>query len=431
MVWKLKGAVALVTVGLCIGVGTAKHSTEPEQVHLSYGENEAELFVTWVTHSPTTASPAVQYGVQNINELTTVGNSTKFVDGGWKQRTIYIHRVTLVGLKPNTNYVYRCGGEEGWSNTFWFETMPSGTNWSPRLNIYGDMGWENAVSVPRIQKDAQGHAIDAVIHVGDFAYDMHDKNGKIGDKFMRMIEPIAAHVPYMVCPGNHEKEYNFSHYRNRFTMPGHSENLFYSFNMGPVHIISINTEAYWYLEYGMKLVVKQYNWLIKDLEEANKNRAERPWIVVYGHRPMYCSGESKECTEDPPTRSGLNGKLFGLEKLLWKYGVDLTFWGHQHNYERFWPVYDYTVLNGTSSPYVDPKAPIHIITGSAGCKEDIEPFNHAVPASALRNTNYGVTEVHFLNATHVTLSQVATDIDDQIVDHIVVVKNHHGPYTRI
>lgn len=30
-------------------------------------------------------------------------------------------------------------------------------------------------------------------------------DGQVGDEFMRQIEPIAAYVPYMVCPGNHEE----------------------------------------------------------------------------------------------------------------------------------------------------------------------------------------------------------------------------------
>lgn len=29
-------------------------------------------------------------------------------------------------------------------------------------------------------------------------------NGRIGDEFMRQIQPIAAYVPYMTSPGNHE-----------------------------------------------------------------------------------------------------------------------------------------------------------------------------------------------------------------------------------
>ena len=30
------------------------------------------------------------------------------------------------------------------------------------------------------------------------------EGGKVGDKFMEQVEPIATQVPYMVAPGNHE-----------------------------------------------------------------------------------------------------------------------------------------------------------------------------------------------------------------------------------
>ena len=52
------------------------------------------------------------------------------------------------------------------------------------------------------------------------------------------------------------------------------------------------TECYYFLNYGKKMVAKQYEWLVADLEEANKeeNRSKRPWVVLMGHRPMYCSG---------------------------------------------------------------------------------------------------------------------------------------------
>lgn len=74
-------------------------------------------------------------------------------------------------------------------------------------------------------------------------------------------------------------------------------------------------------------------------------------------------------------------------------GVDLELWAHEHTYERLWPVYrdevgscfstwppsgplfywrckmlvfSFQVCNGsTEQPYVKPRAPVHIITGSA------------------------------------------------------------------
>lgn len=33
---------------------------------------------------------------------------------------------------------------------------------------------------------------------------MYEEFGRVGDEFMRQIEPIAAYVPYMVAVGNHE-----------------------------------------------------------------------------------------------------------------------------------------------------------------------------------------------------------------------------------
>ena len=45
--------------------------------------------------------------------------------------------------------------------------------------------------------------------------------------------------------------------------------MFYSWNTGPVHFISINTEFYYYLNFGAAQLLRQYKWLINDLEVRN------------------------------------------------------------------------------------------------------------------------------------------------------------------
>lgn len=55
---------------------------------------------------------------------------------------------------------------------FYFKTINDHVNWSPSLAVYGDMGAVNAKSVPMLTQDVQNSLYDAVIHVGDFAYDM-------------------------------------------------------------------------------------------------------------------------------------------------------------------------------------------------------------------------------------------------------------------
>lgn len=43
-----------------------------------------------------------------------------------------------------------------------------------------------------------------VSFTGDMAYNMDDDNARFGDDYMNSIESIAAYIPYMTCPGNHE-----------------------------------------------------------------------------------------------------------------------------------------------------------------------------------------------------------------------------------
>lgn len=112
----------------------------------------------------------------------------------------------LRGLKPQTRYVYHCGSSLGWSGEFWFRTPPLISEWSPTVAIFGDMGNENAQSLAYLQEESQRSVYDAIIHVGDFAYDMDSEESLVGDQFMRQIEPLAAYVPYMVCAGNHEEK---------------------------------------------------------------------------------------------------------------------------------------------------------------------------------------------------------------------------------
>ena len=49
-------------------------------------------------------------------------------------------------------------------------------------------------------------------------------------------------------------------------MPGVNNDMYYSFNMGPIHFISISTEYYYYTEYGTHQISNQYNWLENDLK---------------------------------------------------------------------------------------------------------------------------------------------------------------------
>ena len=45
-------------------------------------------------------------------------------------------------------------------------TLNTGTNWSPRIAIYGDMGSTNDRSLPTLSSEADAGHFDAILHVG-------------------------------------------------------------------------------------------------------------------------------------------------------------------------------------------------------------------------------------------------------------------------
>lgn len=401
---------------------------QPEQIHLSLGVKSNQIVVTWTTFNSTIRS-TVCYGIESMDQVAH-GSQNEFIDDGTERRKLFIHRVYLNDLNANTTYKYHVGSTQGWSEIFTFHTFPMGHEWSPRFVIYGDLGNVNGRTLSRLQDEIQSGNHDLVLHLGDFAYDLHDDNGRMGDQFMRQIEPIAAYVPYQVLPGNHDNAYNFSHYNNRFTMHSEGDNVtnnhFWSYNIGPVHLIAFSTEFLYYTKYGKQQIRNQFDWLEHDLIEANRpeNRAIRPWIVTAGHRAIYTQRYVNTVVK--------NGNEFGpgFEELFFKYGVDLELWGHEHIYERIWPIYNGTVFNGTNdNAYYNPRAPVHVTTGSAGCILLPPKILQRRPEfSAFASNDYTFTQMHVINGTHIQLQQVSDNQNGQIIDQIYLIKDNHGTY---
>ena len=72
----------------------------------------------------------------------------------------------------------------------------------------------------------------------------------------------------------------------------------YSWDVGPAHIIAIDSEFYFFVWDGLDLIGEQYRWLEEDLKQANQpeQRAKYPWIITMYHHPMYCTTvNSQDC----------------------------------------------------------------------------------------------------------------------------------------
>ena len=68
--------------------------------------------------------------------------------------------------------------------------------------------------------------------------------------------------------------------------------------------------------------------------------------------------------------------------------MDVVVQGHEHNYERLWPVYrDQTLADN----YTDPLAPVQIITGAAGSRWGPGVVNMSIHGEQVRTHAKGLT----------------------------------------
>lgn len=421
----------------------------PTQGHLALTSDPSAVRLMWVS-GDNTSTPTVQYGYTQVSlQYNATGNTTTYTknlmcDSPANTTTFFkdpgfIHDAVMTDLQPSTQYFYKFGSDvSGWSEEFMFISPPA-TSPSDEIFVvaYGDMGveapfvlvgqdtqppslqttyWVNdLVTTPgstspfahlsKKYRDPVQPPPWTLLHIGDISYARG--YAFLWDYFFDLIQPVATQVPYMVCIGNHEYDYDGMPWRAndgygndsggecgvpydlRFHMPGTNEstrNLWYSYNLGPVHFVFMSTE-HDFLEGSA-----QYNWILQDL--ANVDRSVTPWIVFSGHRPAYTSS----------TRTTDEGQLIQstYEPLWVKYKVNMCLWGHVHVYERTCGMVNYTCQPNDA-------APVHVVIGMAGndyqvpwfMPDDKKGDGHALqpPWSIFRAVNYGYSRF-FANGTH-------------------------------
>ena len=107
----------------------------------------------------------------------------------------------------------------------------------------------------------------------------------------------------------------------------------------------------------------------------------------------------------------------------------MELWGHEHTYERSYPLYRHTpylknvkTINGTDY-YYKPLAPVHITSGSPGNKEmngnPVKFINNSW--SAFRSYNYSFSYMEIYNSTHLHIQQM-NGKTKKIIDDLWIIK---------
>ena len=377
----------------------------PSQGHLARTADATQMKVTFSAKG-NDASARIMYGTMSgVYTRTAAASAHTYTKDdlcgepataeGWLDPP-FIYDATLTGLAtPGQTIFYIYGGDAmGWSQERSFRTPRNGPDETLEIVAVADMGsafpdgsqyhWiePSSISVQGAATVAANRSSLLMSHIGDtetfdadlalMVGDLSYATGYAGlwDNWMNMIEPLASRVPYMTAQGNHEKDApgTASFFTTndsggecgvpttaRFRMPlpnGNTDayNSFYSFEQGPVHFITLDTEI------AMDKKSEQAAFFEADL--ASVNRTATPWVVTMGHRPLYsCWGRDAE--------------IGAVEDLMMKYKVDLALWGHVHNAQVTCPVYKGKCMEKGEDGYA---APIHAVIGNAGQMLDQVPL---------------------------------------------------------
>ena len=348
----------------------------PEQIHLTWGDDpSSSVFVSWC--SPAQAvNPRVLVGGESIEKHTIHGIQRTYTDG-LNGQTVFTYHAKLDGLHPGSTLHYTVTADNDRNRarpfTATFRTPPRGRV-AFRWTSYGDLAtpvtsWVLSSPQSRFAVEAV-ERFEPLFHLlnGDLCYANLNPLAQpaVWSDFGNNVQVSAANRPWMPCPGNHEIEFangvqGFNSYLTRYSLPHNGtafQGLWYRFQVGSALFISLSADDVIYedsgafcagpeplrpapstgnapIEPGTSLYIHGYSggaqtrWLEETLAAASKDDGI-DWIIVQMHQDAMSSSENG------------NGSDRGIREawlpLFDRYGVDLVLCGHDHDYERTWPV---------------------------------------------------------------------------------------------
>lgn len=406
------------------------------QVHLSYSYTSpahTSMYLTWNTHLPANYC-SVYYTSPHHTHLKYSLNYTH--DLSIDNYPNFVYKTHMQDLAFDTEYHYTIHCISGALEDYRIGSFHSHPGYRDNVTLLilgdwatagiGDKGHSQHTQTvkPNILPFlTQETDYSSLWHLGDLAYNLHSHSGKRGDDFLTSLDPIISHKPFMAVPGNHEIHKEFQHYNARFEYPSLVDhNLYYSLDIGKAHIVMICTDfeatvpgrRLKYPEFQENEHKKQMKWLLNDLEMANNTRSIRPWLLVMGHKPLYCSSNPKS---DMMERVCIHESAKMREKyedIFVKYRVNVYFAGHLHLYERMKPV----LFGEKRKKQVESKhvyytgaAPIYIVNGVAGNLEKksiiMQAPDQPLSISAHISESLGYGFLHIFNSSHILYEQVA------------------------
>ncbi len=299
----LLGVIFILVLSFTLTISYCYFSSISQSSPTIYLQAVTSNSVYVMAESQSTVPLTVDYGPTNIYGSSATTASTMPTTGD-----TYIHRIPLVGLKPDTTYYYRLGSHRA--------SFKAAANSGTAFRF----AWMSDTQTGTTVHDMIAPLIlNAAPHFSLYGGDLCSRGNSYSKYKKQFFRPnqlkLAAHVPFFNATGNHEK-WNIN--TRAFTQAPASASGnqgYYSFDYGDLHVVVMNYKD----QGGYKIGSPQYNFIVNDLKATTK-----PWRIVITHVPAYAAGGHGE-----------NNDMIALTKNVFEpYGVDLVVSGHNHFYQR-------------------------------------------------------------------------------------------------
>lgn len=333
----------------------------PFGVHLSFLEDtRTTLTAQWFTHGNEDPGTVIEWGPAP-DQL--VHSAEGFVEEIPDDDTL-AHTATMTDLTPGQTVYYRVGGDSGFTPVWETEAAPAeGEPW--RFVLYGDQGIRGFAPDLHDFILAEDPLPDLLMIAGDLSYAEEDPDE--WDIWYEQNEELFARVPQMSAIGNHggEGPLGTAPWKARVAFP--HEEFFYSFDFMNMHVLVLQSEIPDARSDG--IFEDMVMFAEEDLEDAAERKAagEIDFIAVQQHHPMYSNHES--------FGRQWNAEMFSWqEQQVQRHDVDLLLTGHNHMYERSYPIVASVPTTTETHSYEDPEGVIQIISGGGG--RSLYDFQH-------------------------------------------------------
>ena len=250
--------------------------------------------------------PVLEYRMEGKENGETVPvQAEKFTDGG---KNTWIYRARISGLEPGQTYGYRI--RDGKKATAWMSLKAFAGNTFKAL-VFPDSqsadysAWK-ATAQPAWQRNPDASFF---VNMGDLVDNGEDSNQ--WNAWFGVVEPMAEKIPVAPVMGNHET-YNLNWkvrmpegYLHHFVLPDNGRekyrNQFYSFTVGDVHFVVLNTQNTELKEWEPDLMRDQQEWFREDMARNRKT-----WNIVLMHKDPFQYGFNRK-----PAGTGAGRRFFG------------------------------------------------------------------------------------------------------------------------